>query len=634
MRIRVFTTRLTLLTSVVLAFSSVTSAQSLKPHAAGELIIGFKSSATSAAQQSALNRVGGKVLRRLGTDRERRSSRGGIQRIKIKGSVTSALDKLQNISAIAFVEPNYVLKHRDVADDTNYVSGNLWGTYGDDAPMCGPSGTTNQFGSDAEEAWSYGYTGSKAVYVGIIDEGIQVTHPDLAGNIWVNPHDPVDGIDNDGNGYVDDVNGWDFYNRNNSVYDAVDGDAHGTHVAGTIGAQGRNGRGVAGVNWNVSLISAKFLGPQGGYLSDAIDAVNYLRDLKTRHNLNIVAINNSWGGGGYSSALHTAIIRAAKQGVLFVAAAGNESVNTDTTASYPSNYSTLQGTSLESAASYEAVVSVAAITSTGGLAYFSNYGARTVDIGAPGAGIVSTVPTDSYASYSGTSMAAPHVTGALALYASAYPAATADQVRTAILRNVKATSSLSTRTVTGGRLSLSDLFSSAPPPVDPTATPTRTPTATATATPTETPTPAAPGSDPTATPTPTPTATPTFTATPTPIPPTTTRDVAVMSVSAPSSVTPGSSATVTARVANEGTQSESFTVIFDPSHGIGGAPQSVTLPAGGITTVTFTWIAPRKKQERASLRVSIPPLDGEIDTRDNKASATTSVRSFGSRGKD
>lgn len=634
MRIRVFTTRLTLLTSVVLAFSSVTSAQSLKPHAAGELIIGFKSSATSAAQQSALNRVGGKVLRRLGTDRERRSSRGGIQRIKIKGSVTSALDKLQNISAIAFVEPNYVLKHRDVADDTNYVSGNLWGTYGDDAPMCGPIGTTNQFGSDAEEAWSYGYTGSKAVYVGIIDEGIQVTHPDLAGNIWVNPHDPVDGIDNDGNGYVDDVNGWDFYNRNNSVYDAVDGDAHGTHVAGTIGAQGRNGRGVAGVNWNVSLISAKFLGPQGGYLSDAIDAVNYLRDLKTRHNLNIVAINNSWGGGGYSSALHTAIIRAAKQGVLFVAAAGNESVNTDTTASYPSNYSTLQGTSLESAASYEAVVSVAAITSTGGLAYFSNYGARTVDIGAPGAGIVSTVPTDSYASYSGTSMAAPHVTGALALYASAYPAATADQVRTAILRNVKATSSLSTRTVTGGRLSLSDLFSSAPPPVDPTATPTRTPTATATSTPTETPTPAAPGSDPTATPTPTPTATPTFTATPTPIPPTTTRDVAVMSVSAPSSVTPGSSATVTARVANEGTQSESFTVIFDPSHGIGGAPQSVTLPAGGITTVTFTWIAPRKKQERASLRVSIPPLDGEIDTRDNKASATTSVRSFGSRGKD
>ena len=125
MRISVLTTRLTLLASAVLAFSSVTSAQSLKPHASSELIIGFKSSATSAAQQSALNRVGGKVLRRLGTDRERRSSRGGIQRIKIKGSVTAALDKLQNISAIAFVEPNYVLKHRDVADDTYYVNSNL-----------------------------------------------------------------------------------------------------------------------------------------------------------------------------------------------------------------------------------------------------------------------------------------------------------------------------------------------------------------------------------------------------------------------------------------------------------------------------------------------------------------------------
>lgn len=630
MKRSVLTTRLALLTSSLLALSSVSFAQSLKPHAAGELIIGFKSSATSTAQQSALNRVGGKVLRKLGTDGERRSSRGGIQRIKIKGSVSAALDKLQNISAIAFVEPNYLLKHRDVADDTHYVSGSLWGMYGDDAPMCGPAGTTNQFGSDAEEAWSYGYTGSRTVYVGIIDEGIQVSHPDLAGNIWVNPHDPVDGIDNDGNGYIDDSNGWDFYNKNSSVYDPADGDAHGTHVAGTIGGRGGNGNGVAGVNWNVSLISAKFLGPQGGYLSDAIDAINYLRDLKTRHKLNIVALNNSWGGGGYSSALHTAILRAAKQGILFVAAAGNDGNNTDTTASYPSNYTTLQGTSLESAASYEAVVSVAAMTSAGGLAYFSNYGARTVDIGAPGAGIVSTVPTDSYASYSGTSMAAPHVTGALALYASAFPAATADQIRAAILKNAKATSSLSTRTVTGGRLSLSNIFGSAPPPADPTSTPTPMPTATSTFTPTETPTPGGPGSDPTATPTPTPTAT----ATPTPVPPTTIRDMAVLSVSAPSSVDPGSVNTVTARVANQGTQSETFTVVLDASHGMTGPAQSISLPAGGATTVSFSWTAPRKRQEHVNLRVSIPPVPGETDTKDNKGSTTSQVRSSGTRGKD
>jgi subtilisin family serine protease len=544
--------------------------------------------------------------------------------VKVRGSVASALDKLQNRSAVAFVEPNYVLKHRDVADDTYYSNGNMWGTYGDDVPMCGPSGTTNQFGSDAEEAWSFGYTGSREVYVGIIDEGIQVNHPDLASNIWVNPHDAVDGIDNDGNGYIDDINGWDFYNRNNSVFDPADGDAHGTHVAGTIGAQGSNTDGVVGVNWNVSMISAKFLGPQGGYLSDAIDAVNYLRDLKTRHNLNIVAINNSWGGGGYSSALHTAINRAAKQGILFVAAAGNDGLNTDTNASYPSNYSTLQSTALESAANYEAVVSVAALTSGGGLAYFSNYGARTVDIGAPGAGIVSTVPTDSYASYSGTSMAAPHVTGALALYASAFPAATAEQIRTAVLKNARATSSLSTRTVTGGRLNLSNLFTNAGPA--PTSTPTPEPTPSQT--PTETPTPGAPGEIPTSTPTPT--VTPTFT----PAPPTTTRDVAVMSVSAPSSVTPGTVTTVTARIANEGTQGETFTVILDPSHGSAETAQSVSLPAGGVTSVSFSWTAPRKKQERVQLRVSIPALPEETDTRDNKDSATIQVRSSGTRGND
>lgn len=617
------TGRIAVVLSSLLAFSSVTFAQSLKPHAPGEVIIGFKSSASSSAQQSALNRVGGKSLRRLGTVSERRSTRGGVHRVKIKGSVADALEKLQKNSAIAFVEPNYLLKHRDVADDTYYGSGNLWGTYGDDAPMCGPSGTTNQFGTDAEEAWALGYTGSKSIYVGIIDEGVQISHPDLAGNIWRNPLDPVDGIDNDGNGYIDDVNGWDFYNDNNSVYDMEDGDAHGTHVAGTIGGVGGNTAGVAGINWNVSLIPAKFLGPQGGYTSDAIDAINYLRDLKTRHKINIVALNNSWGGGGYSSALHTAIIRAAKQGILFVAAAGNSAVNTDTTASYPSNYTTLQGTSLETAASYEAVVSVAAITSTGGLASFSNYGARTVDIGAPGAGIVSTVPTNGYAAYNGTSMAAPHVTGAIALYASAFPASTASQIRTALLSNSKPTSSLSTRTVTGGRLSLSNLFSSGVS--TPTPTPTESPIGTTT--PTET-----PGDTATATATPTPPSTPTFTPTatftptPTVSPPATTRDVAVTSVSAPSLVTRGSVNTITARVVNQGTQAEVFPVVFEPSHGTGSSPQTISLPAAGATTVSFTWTAPTKKQEQVKLRVSISPRSGETDTSDNKAFAISRVR--------
>src|SRR5204862_7269644 len=160
--------------------------------------------------------------------------------------------------------------------------------------------------------------------------------------------------------YVDDAHGWDFYSGDNSVYDAG-GDDHGTHGTGTIAAAGGNGKGVVGVNWNVTVISTKFLGADGGYTSDAIAAIDYYVDLKQRHHLNIVALNNSWGGGGYSQALHDAIIRAAKSGILFVAAAGNTGDNNDSTGCYPANYDTSRGTSTESAARYDSVIAEAAI---------------------------------------------------------------------------------------------------------------------------------------------------------------------------------------------------------------------------------------------------------------------------------
>jgi len=324
--------------------------------------------------------------------------------------------------------------------------------YSDDQPSSiGPSGTTNVYGSQAEEAWNAGYTGSDSVYVGIIDEGFEYAHPDLIDNAWTNSFDPVDGQDNDGNGYVDDVHGWDFYSNDNSVYDGT-GDDHGTHVAGTIGASGGNSLGVAGVNWNVTMISTKFLGPRGGSTSGAVQALDYLTDMKVRHSINIVASNNSWGGGGYSQALLDAITRAAKQGILFVAAAGNSNVNNDTTASYPSNYSTTAG------AGYEAVIAVAAIDSVGSRASFSSYGATTVDIGAPGVSINSTLPPSTYGSYSGTSMATPHVTGAVALYAASNPTATASQIRGALLNSAAPTASMAGTTVTGGRLDISAMM--------------------------------------------------------------------------------------------------------------------------------------------------------------------------------
>jgi len=164
--------------------------------------------------------------------------------------------------------------------------------------------------------------GKGNVYVGIIDEGYMYTHEDLAANAATNPGEIAgDGVDNDGNGYVDDVYGWDFDGNNNSVFDGA-GDDHGTHVAGTIGAVGGNGKGVAGVCWSVKLMNAKFLGRRGGSTANAIKAVDYFTDMKTRHNLNLIATSNSWGGGGYSQALEDAIERANNAGILFIAAAG------------------------------------------------------------------------------------------------------------------------------------------------------------------------------------------------------------------------------------------------------------------------------------------------------------------------
>jgi subtilisin family serine protease len=354
-------------------------------------------------------------------------------------AIERALARLGADSAVRFAEPNWTYQHTATSNDPLFTNGSLWGMYGD------ASSPANAFGSQAAEAWAAGHTCNAGVYVGIIDEGFMTTHEDLAANAWTNPFDPVDGVDNDGNGYVDDVNGWDFDGNNNSVFDGT-GDDHGTHVAGTIGGVGGNAKGVAGVCWDVTMISAKFLGRRGGSTANAIKAVDYFTDLKARHGLNLVATNNSWGGGGFSQALSDAIERANDAGILFIAAAGNEAVNNDVSPHYPSSYDNAN------------IVAVASITSTGALSSFSNWGASSVDIGAPGSSITSTLPkqvkgklTSAYGAYSGTSMATPHVTGAAALYASTHAGASHLQIRDALL-NGTPTASLAGKTVTGDRL--------------------------------------------------------------------------------------------------------------------------------------------------------------------------------------
>jgi len=414
----------------------------------GVVLVGFKPDTPEASRAEARGAAGAAradILSPLDRTAEKLTLRPGL-------SVSAAIKALLRNPNVRYAEPDFLLTHATLSNDPLYTDGSLWGMLG--------AGSTpaNPYGSNAAAAWAAGYTGAGSVYIGIIDEGIQTTHPDLAANIGRNPGEICgDGIDNDGNGYIDDCNGWDFVSNNATVYDAGE-DSHGTHVAGTIGGVGGNGLGVAGVNWNVRMLSGKFLGPNGGATSAAIQAVDYFTDLKTRHGLNIVATSNSWGGGGFSQALLDAINRGGDRGILFIAAAGNNGVNIDGGAYYPAAY---QCTS--ASRSWDCVISVASITSAGALSSFSNYGAATVDIAAPGSGIWSTLPVGTYGNYSGTSMATPHVSGAAALCASVNPSLSAQQIRSAILSTAAPTPSLAGKTVSGGRLDIGAMISACLP---------------------------------------------------------------------------------------------------------------------------------------------------------------------------
>lgn len=417
---------------------------------AGELLIKFKTGGEKGARLSAdiLTMINAQVVEEIKTEAmavanaRKGGETGELVLVKSGMGTEAALERLRGIPEVEYAEPNWIYQHFATSNDPYFTNGSLWGM----------SAGGNQFGSGAATAWAGNKTGSNAVYIGIIDEGYMYTHEDIAANAGVNPGETAaDGVDNDGNGLIDDVYGWDFAGNNSSVFDGT-GDDHGTHVAGTIGGVGGNSKGVAGVVWNVKLLGAKFLGNTGGTSANAIKAVDYFTGLKNK-GLNIVATNNSWGGGGFSQALKDAIDRAGAAGILFIAAAGNSGTNNDATASYPSGYTSAN------------IIAVASITSTGSLSSFSQYGATTVDIGAPGSGIWSTVPVASgkgknatvgsgYASYNGTSMATPHVSGAAALYASLNPGATAAQIKAAILAQSLPTGSLSGKVVSNGRLNV------------------------------------------------------------------------------------------------------------------------------------------------------------------------------------
>ncbi|MCW1717749.1 S8 family serine peptidase [Pseudoalteromonas sp. A3] len=367
---------------------------------------------------------------------------GRLAKFKISGmSTKEAIARLKSHQAIEYVEPDYQVSIAQTPDDPRFDE--LWGLNND-----GQTGGTADADIDAVEAWDIS-TGSRDVVVGVIDTGIDYSHSDLASNMWVNSSEvPGDGIDNDGNGFVDDVHG---INAITNSGDPMDDEGHGTHVSGTIGASGNNATGVVGVNHEVSLVGCKFLDAAGnGSTSDAIKCIDYMVGLKNA-GVNLRVLNNSWGGGGYSQALADAIASSEAADLLFVAAAGNDTIDNDVNPHYPSNY--------ENAS----VLSVASTDQTDNISWFSHYGLTSVDMGAPGSAILSTTPGESYASYSGTSMATPHVAGAAALVLSINPELNTQELKELLMSSGDANAALQGVTVAGTRLNVNQALIDADP---------------------------------------------------------------------------------------------------------------------------------------------------------------------------
>jgi len=369
-----------------------------------------------------------------------------------KSMQTMMLD-LQNDPMVDYVEPNFIYKAINT-DASSVVSsevesdfyssftpndpkfGDLWGlnNSGNNEPG-NPSSSTGVAGADvnALAAWSI-TRGSRNVKIAVIDTGVDYTHPDLINNMWTNTAEKngLAGVDDDGNGYVDDIHGYDFANNDG---DPMDGHMHGTHCAGTIAAEHNNGIGVAGVMGEAQIVAIKFLTDEGsGSTESAIKSIDYATKL------NVDIMSNSWGGGGSSQLLKDAIQNASDAGIVFTAAAGNSASDNDVSPHYPSNYDVPN------------VISVAAHNYNDGLASFSCYGSDTVHVSAPGRNILSTKPNAGYATISGTSMATPHVSGVVGLYIAEHGRIDVEELRNKLMESSNYSRAYGKTTISRGRV--------------------------------------------------------------------------------------------------------------------------------------------------------------------------------------
>ncbi len=337
---------------------------------------------------------------------------------------------LEATGLVAYAEPDFILTTAATPTDSAFANGWMWGLRNTGTLAGSKAGVD----IDAARAWDL-TTGSANVVVAVIDSGVRHSHQALAANMWRNPSETAgNGLDDDGDGFVDNVFGMDAANNDG---DPMDDHGHGTHVAGTIGAQANDESMTVGVAWQVRIMACKFLGKEGyGYTSDEIRCIDFAVSKGAK------VINCSYGSRSFSQAQHDAFKRARDRGVLVVAAAGNDGLNTDVRPHYPS------------CLNLENVISVAAVDASGAQPSWSNYGPRSVDLGAPGVSILSSLGSGdgAYAWWSGTSMAAPHVTGAAALVLAHRPTATLAQLRGYLINTARPMQSLAQRTVSGGML--------------------------------------------------------------------------------------------------------------------------------------------------------------------------------------
>jgi subtilisin family serine protease/PKD repeat protein len=409
-------------------------------HHPEELLVKFREGVGDGEIEATLRAHGSEEAKKFKRARNARHG-AGIERWRhvrlTKGrDLERIVFELRRNPAVERVEPNYEVRAELVPDDPRFAE--QWALHN-----IGQTGGVADADIDAPEGWDVA-TGSAEIVVAVIDTGVDARHPDLAANMWLNPNEvPGNGSDDDGNGYVDDVYGYDFRNNHG---DPIDDHGHGTHVAGIIAAAGNNGAGVSGVAWRARIMSVKFLGADGsGWISDAVNAVLYAADNGAR------VMNNSWGGGGFSQALRDAIAVANDAGILFVVAAGNNSSSNDSVPFYPASYDLPN------------VVAVAASDKNEQRAWFSNFGSRSVLLAAPGQDILSTVPPSGdpccsdplgYKLLSGTSMATPHVSGAAALLLAQDPARTPFNLTPLLQDTVDIRGSSGVNTRSQGRLNM------------------------------------------------------------------------------------------------------------------------------------------------------------------------------------